>query len=86
MQTSGPIAKEILQRDLIKTVQKHLRKYNKNLQLSQHRVDGYNNIISYYTKTLFRSLLFIVNLISLPNMLMSSPVLHATTKNSIEFK
>ena len=30
MQTTGPIAKEILKRDLIKTVQKHVRKYNKN--------------------------------------------------------
>ena len=52
---------------------------------TQNRVDEYNNIISYYTQTLFKSLLFIVNLISLPDMLMSSPVLYAKTKNSLEF-
>ena len=44
------------------------------------------NIKSYYTTTLFKSLLFMVNLISLPDMLMSSPVLHAKPKNSLEFK
>ena len=51
-------------------------------RLQQHRVDGYNNIISYNTKTLFKSILIMVNLISLPVMLMSSLVLHAKTKNS----